>query len=56
MTGPNPIAPPPELVEPSPKEQALAELDAAVLRGDCIATSAAIPLLRRVLEQLPNNQ
>jgi hypothetical protein len=38
---------------PSLKEQALAELDAAVLRGDCIATSAATPLLRRALELVP---
>ena len=37
---------------PSLKEQALAALDDAVMRGDCITISAALPTLRRALEQL----
>ena len=38
---------------PSLKEQALAALDDAILRGDCITTSDALPIIRRALEQLP---
>jgi hypothetical protein len=37
---------------PSLKEQALAALDDAVMRGDCITISDALPTLRRALEQL----
>lgn len=37
---------------PSLKEQAIAELDDAVLRGDCITVSDALPIIRRALEQL----
>jgi hypothetical protein len=37
---------------PSLKEQALAALDDAVMRGDCITTSDALPAIRRALEQL----
>jgi len=33
-------------------EQATAELDEAVMRGDCIATTNAIPLLRAALNRL----
>ncbi len=36
---------------PSLKEQALAALDDAILRGDCITTSDALPIIRRALEQ-----
>ena len=34
------------------KEQALEELDAAILRGDCLSTSPAKDIIRRALEQL----
>jgi len=34
------------------KEQAIAALDDAVLRGDCITVSDALPTIRRALEQL----
>ncbi len=34
------------------KEQALQALDDAILRGDCITTSDALPAIRRALEQL----
>jgi len=34
------------------KEQAIAELDDAVMRGDCITVSEALPTIRRALEQL----
>ncbi len=37
---------------PSLKEQALQALDDAILRGDCITTSDALPAIRRALEQL----
>ena len=37
---------------PSLKEQALAELDDAVMRGDCITVSDALPTIRRALEAL----
>ena len=37
---------------PSLKELALATLDDAILRGDCITISDALPILRRALEQL----
>jgi hypothetical protein len=37
---------------PSLKEQALKELDDAVMRGDCITVSEALPTIRRALEQL----
>ena len=37
---------------PSLKEQALEELDAAILRGDCFSTSTAKDIIRRALEQL----
>ena len=37
---------------PSLKEQALAALDDAVMRGDCITISDALPTIRRALEQL----
>jgi len=37
---------------PSLKEQALEELDAAILRGDCFSTSTAKDTIRRALEQL----
>ena len=37
---------------PSLKEQALAALDDAVMRGDCITISDAVPTIRRALEQL----
>ena len=40
---------------PSLKEQALAALDDAVMRGDCITISDAVPTIRRALEQLPND-
>ena len=40
---------------PSLKEQALAALDDAVMRGDCITISDALPTLRRALEELPND-
>jgi hypothetical protein len=46
------------LTEPKPpslKEQALAALDDAVMRGDCITISDALPTIRRALEQLPND-
>ena len=38
---------------PSLKEEALAALDDAVMRGDCITTSDALPAVRRALESLP---
>ena len=41
---------------PSLKEQAIAELDDAVMRGDCITVSDALPTIRRALEQLPDNE
>lgn len=37
---------------PSLKKQALAALDDAVMRGDCITISDALPTIRRALEQL----
>jgi len=37
---------------PSLKELAIAELDDAVMRGDCITVSDAVPIIRRALEQL----
>jgi hypothetical protein len=37
---------------PSLKEQALAALDNAVLRGDCITVSDALPTIRKALEAL----
>jgi hypothetical protein len=40
---------------PSLKEQALAELDDAVMRGDCITVSDALPTIRRAIEALPND-
>ena len=44
-----------DILHPKPlslKEQALAALDDAVMRGDCITTSDALPTIRRALEQL----
>ena len=44
-----------DILHPKPlslKEQALAALDDAVMRGDCITTSDALPAIRRALEQL----
>jgi hypothetical protein len=40
---------------PSLKEQALAALDDAIMRGDCITISDALPTIRRALEALPND-
>tara|TARA_R110000868_G_scaffold53839_1_gene168894 strand:+ start:332 stop:631 length:300 start_codon:yes stop_codon:yes gene_type:complete len=40
---------------PRLKEQALAALDDAIMRGDCITISDALPTLRRALEALPND-
>ena len=40
---------------PSLKEQALAELDDAVMRGDCITVSDALPTILRAIEALPND-
>ena len=40
---------------PSLKEQAMAALDDAVMRGDCITISDALPKIRRALEALPND-
>jgi hypothetical protein len=37
------------------KEQALAALDDAIMRGDCITISDALPILRRALEALLND-
>jgi hypothetical protein len=37
---------------PSLKEQAIAELDEAVIRGDCLSTSSAVHTIRRALEAL----
>ena len=37
---------------PSLKAQALAALDDAVMRGDCITISDAVPTIRRALEAL----
>ena len=45
-----PITPPPTL-----KEQALAALDDAIMRGDCITISDALPTIRRALEALPDD-
>jgi hypothetical protein len=39
---------------PSLKKQALAALDKAVIRGDCITVSNALPAIRRALESLPD--
>ena len=39
---------------PSDKELALAALDDAILRGDCITTSDSLPIIRRALESLPD--
>ena len=39
---------------PSLKEQALAALDDAIMRGDCITISDALPTIRRALEALPD--
>ncbi len=39
---------------PSLKEQAIAELDDAVMRGDCISVSDALPTIRRALASLPD--
>jgi hypothetical protein len=39
---------------PSLKEQALEELDAAILRGDCFSTSPAKDTIRRALESIPD--
>ena len=39
---------------PSLKKRALAALDDAVIRGDCITTSDAVPAIRRALESLPD--
>jgi len=41
---------------PSLKEQALAALDDAIMRGDCITISDALPTIRRALEQLPDHE
>ena len=38
---------------PALKEQAMAALDDAVMRGDCITISDALPKIRRALEALP---
>jgi hypothetical protein len=38
---------------PSLKQQATIELDDAVMRGDCITVSDVLPILRRVIEALP---
>jgi hypothetical protein len=38
---------------PSLKEEALAALDDAIMRGDCITISDALPTIRRALEALP---
>jgi hypothetical protein len=38
---------------PGLKEQALTALDDAVMRGDCITISDALPTIRRALEALP---
>jgi hypothetical protein len=38
---------------PSLKEQALAALDDAIMRGDCITISDALPTIRRAIEALP---
>ena len=37
---------------PSLAEQARAKLDEAVMRGDCISTTTAMPILRAALERL----
>ena len=39
---------------PSLKEQALEELDAAILRGDCFSTSPAKDTIRRALKSTPD--
>jgi hypothetical protein len=43
------------ITTPSLKEQALAALDDAIMRGDCITISDALPTIRRALEALPND-
>jgi len=35
------------------RQQATIELDEAVMRGDCITVSDVLPILRRVIEALP---
>jgi hypothetical protein len=40
---------------PSLKEQALAALDDAIMRGDCITISDALPTIRRAIEALPDD-
>jgi hypothetical protein len=40
---------------PSLKAQAIAELDDAIMRGDCITTSPAIQAIRCALESLPDS-
>ncbi len=37
------------------KQHAIAELDDAVMRGDCITVSDALPIIRQALESLPND-
>jgi len=37
------------------KQYAIAELDDAVMRGDCITVSDALPIIRKALESLPND-
>ena len=39
---------------PSLKQQALEELDAAILRGDCFSTSPARHIIRRALKSIPD--
>jgi uncharacterized protein YqjF (DUF2071 family) len=39
---------------PSLKAQAMAALDDAVMRGDCMTISDALPTIRRALESLPD--
>lgn len=39
---------------PSLKEEALEELDAAILRGDCFSTSIAKDIIRRALKSIPD--
>ena len=36
------------------KEEALEELDAAILRGDCFSTSPARDIIRRALKSIPD--
>ena len=40
---------------PSLKEQAIQELDDAVLRGDCITISSALTTIRKALNSLPDS-